>query len=71
MKKIKILENLYFTDYNWLHRNIKKGEILNIFIGATYNCISKNGIAATELDNSTYFFEIPISKIEFIDVFFN
>jgi hypothetical protein len=71
MKKIKILENLYCTDYNWLHRNIKKGEILNVYVGATYNCISKNGIAVTELTDPTYFFEIPISKIEFIDNFFN
>jgi hypothetical protein len=70
MKKIKILENLYFRDY-WLHRNIQKGEILNIYLGATYNCISKNGIAATELTDPTYFFEIPVSKIEFIDDFFN
>jgi hypothetical protein len=66
MKQIKILEDLNITDYYWLNRNIQKGEILNIYQGPTYNCISKNGIAAMELNETSYFFEIPTSKFQFL-----
>ena len=65
-QKIKVLEDLNCSTYFWLNRNIKKGEILLVFEGMTYNCISRNGIAVTELTDTSVYFEVPKSKIEFL-----
>ena len=69
-QKIKVLEDLNCSTYFWLNRNIKKGEVLLVFEGMTYNCISKNGIAVTELEDTSVFFEVPKTKIEFLYNFF-
>lgn len=59
-------EDISISDYFWLKRNFKKGEKLKIYHGPTYNCISKKGIAVTEMFDDLYFFEIPLEKIEII-----
>ena len=43
----------------WLHRNFAIGEIVYLFDGATYNCISKNGLPFTEEAAGKPFFELP------------
>jgi hypothetical protein len=44
---------------HWLERDFKAGEQLYIYYGYTYGCISHKGIACTETEGFTPFFEIP------------
>ena len=42
----------------WLSRPFRKGEIVYRYDGCTYGCIA-SGIACTERDGKTPFFELP------------
>lgn len=58
MKYILIREVLQ-SECPWLCRNFTKGEIVYFFDGATYSCISKNGLPFTEEAVGKPFFELP------------
>lgn len=47
------------SECKWLKRDFLKGEIVYLFEGATYNCISKNGLPFTKELNTEPFFELP------------
>ena len=39
--KIKLIKSLTQLEYDWLPRDLEKGEILYVFKVPTYRCISK------------------------------
>ena len=57
--KFIVIQDVLKAEYKWLKRDFKKDEILYLFEGATYNCISKNGLPLSEKRNTNPFFEIP------------
>jgi hypothetical protein len=66
MGKYKLTNDLNKSDFNWLERDYKKGEIVYKYFSATYGCIS-SGIAVTEVENEHPFFEIPQGSFKLID----
>ena len=63
-KQIKLNRDLSPTDFPWLSRPYIKGEIVYLYNGVTYGCIGHNGIAVSEVENETPFFEIPRDAVE-------
>ena len=57
--KYILTRDVLISECTWLKRDFLKGEILHLFDGATYNCISKRGFAFTEELDVLPFFEIP------------
>ena len=55
------------SECKWLKKDFLKGEIVYLFEGATYNCISRNGFPFTIELNTEPFFELPknaVSEVE-------
>lgn len=51
------------SECKWLKRDFLKGEVVYLFDGATYNCITKNGLPFTiDLDTGP-FFELPKNAV--------
>lgn len=42
---------------------LQKGRIVYRFYGATYGCISDEGIAVTDGPDNNYFYEVPINAV--------
>ena len=61
---IKLIRDVTIEECGWLERDFKNGDIVYKFNGATYNCISENGIACSEKLNENPFFELPLDSIE-------
>ena len=57
--KFILIREVSQTECPWLRRNFAPGEIVYLFDGATYNCISKNGFPFTEKEGGNPFFELP------------
>ena len=51
------------SECKWLKRDFIKGEIIYLFEGATYNCISRNGLPFTIELNTEPFFELPKNAV--------
>lgn len=54
--KYILTRDVLISECKWLHRNFLKAEILYLYDGATYNCISKRGFAFTEVRDVPPFF---------------
>ncbi len=53
------------ADYKWLKRDFEEGEKVYRFTGATYGCISGDGIAVTLNENGDNpFFEVPDDSVD-------
>ena len=63
MEKIRLKIDLTRDECFWLTRDLKAGEEFIIYKGFTYRCISRKGIAVTELNEKGPFFEVPLSAI--------
>ncbi len=63
--KVKLLTPIEAKDYPWLHRDLFEGEEFYVYIGPTYGCISKNGIALSEKLDVTPYFEVPKEFVVF------
>ncbi len=55
----KVIRNVTKKECRWLERTIKKGEMVYIYHGSTYRCISPRGSAFTLVEHKTPFFELP------------
>ncbi len=64
--KYQITQNLNQTDYDWLPRNFKAGEIVFRYIKPTYGCISWGGVAVSEKENEEPFFEVPEKYLQVV-----
>ena len=63
MKK-RIINRVLEADENWSGRKIEKGEIVYLYYGVTYGCISSGGVAVTFVEDKAPFFEVPQDAIE-------
>ena len=50
----------------WLSHAYSKGEEVFEYTSRTYGCISPNGIACSEKDDETPFFELPKDSIKIV-----
>ena len=57
--KFILIRDVSQSECPWLRRDFAPGEIVYLFDGATYNCISKNGLPFTEEAAGKPFFELP------------
>lgn len=57
--KFILIREVSQSECPWLHRNFALGEMVYLFDGATYNCISKNGLPFTLEAEGKPFFELP------------
>lgn len=64
--KYILTKNINQSDFAHLKRSFSKGEIVYLFEGPTYGCISKNGKAFSETYNENPFFELPIDSVELV-----
>lgn len=58
-KAFVLVRDVTVQECSWLKRNFKANEVVYLFNGNTYNCISKNGKAFTEKEDTNPFFELP------------
>lgn len=58
-----LTRDVTMNECRWLLRDYRKGEKLERFTGATYGCISPDGIACREPSREE-FFEIPRNAIK-------
>ena len=63
-QQFRLTRDVTKKECSWLDRNYKKGEILFEYDGYTYGCISPNGIACSDKDQETPFYEIPKNALE-------
>lgn len=61
--KYILTRDVLITECKWLERDFLKREILYLYEGATYNCISKHGFSFSEELNIPPFFEIPKTAV--------
>lgn len=64
--KIRTTRELTTEECDWLDEAIPTGTELFIFGGATYGCITPEGIAVSEVDGENPFFEIPRNSYEYV-----
>lgn len=58
--KLKLKRKVTPEECFWLERDFEQGEEVFEFIGLTYNCISRRGIACSlDGETKTPFFELP------------
>jgi len=57
-KTFKVTKDVTKEDYPWLDRDFQEGEIIFLYEGHTYGCITEEGIAMS-LDGKEPFFEFP------------
>ncbi len=58
-KACVLVRDITIAECPWLKRNFKANEIVYLFEGCTYKCITKNGKAYTEIEDTNPFFELP------------
>lgn len=63
-QKFKLTRDVTKKECPWLDRDYKKGEELFEYAGHTYGCISPNGIACSDKDQESPFYEIPKDSLE-------
>lgn len=59
-----LLRDVTMQECKWLKRDFQVNEIVHLYNGNTYNCISKNGKPFTEVENEVPFFELPNDAIQ-------
>ncbi len=61
--KLELIRDISIEECPWLQDDLFKGMTVYEYTGCTYGCITRKGIAVTEEDNGTPFFEVPINAI--------
>jgi len=51
------------SECRWLKRDFLKGETVYEYTGPTYGCISRKGVACSEVEGKTPFFELPADAV--------
>lgn len=65
--KYRFTEDLTADDpRNYANRNFAKGDEIFEFSGATYGCISYQGVACCDVERTNPFFELPWAVLEAI-----
>lgn len=64
MKKFKLTRNVTLNECDWLNRDYKKGEIVFEYPLYTYGTVSNKGVACSEKDSESPFFELPIDALK-------
>lgn len=64
-KKV-LTRNVTKEECPWLDEDVCKGDIVFIYTGPTYGCIS-SGIAVSSVENETPFFELPTDVLTNIE----
>jgi len=60
VKKFRLFRDVPISECSWLRRDYKKGEIVYEYPLYTYGCINEEtGIACSENDSESPFFELP------------
>ena len=62
------VRDVEIEECHWLHKPVKKGEILYGYSGPTYGCIGAGSVVTRDQQGNTPFFELPsdaIKRIEF------
>jgi hypothetical protein len=59
----EVIKELTQEEYGWLLRDYHVGEIVWEFDGATYGCISREGVAISEIPGEGPFCEFPLDAI--------
>jgi hypothetical protein len=54
-----LIRDVKRTECPWLDRDMRAGERVYAYFGATYGCIGPYGIAVTFKKNTKPFFELP------------
>lgn len=69
MNKVMVTKNVEIDEHhNFLGRAAKEGEIFYRYFGCTYGCIDTNGgIALSEVQGETPFFEFPENAIKYFE----
>lgn len=57
--KYKLIRDVPREECWWLDEDLKKDDEVFKYYGATYGCVSYNGIACTLIEGETPFFEVP------------
>jgi len=65
MIAMRLTRDVTMEECKWLHRDLKKGELVAQYKGHTYGCISPSGIACTEREGEWPFFELPEDALTF------
>lgn len=66
--KVRVTRDVLSSE-NYSGRDVKEGEVLYVYQGHTYGCIDwlSGGVALTERDGETPFFEFPGDAVEVVD----
>ena len=64
IQKYKLKRDVTVEECNWLDRDFREGEIVYDYPYCTYGCVSPMGVACTEKESETPFFELPKNSIE-------
>lgn len=58
-QKFQLIRDVNQKECHWLDRDFKKGEIVYEYPLYTYGCVSNEGLACSEKDSESPFFELP------------
>jgi hypothetical protein len=66
MNQVTVSRDVSMTErHNYAGRDVKKGEVLYLYMGFTYGCIDTTyGIACTFEPDKPPFFEFPLNAIQ-------
>jgi hypothetical protein len=62
--KFKLKRDIFQKECSWLERDFKKDEIVFEYPLYTYGVVSNNGIACSEKEWESPFFELPKDSLE-------
>lgn len=57
--KLTLTRDITKEECSWLDRDYKKGEEVYDYHGCVYGCVGFDGLAVTEVEDQTPFFELP------------
>ena len=61
---MKLNRDVYSLECPWLTEPLLEGMEVYKYNGYTYGCITDTGIAVTEIEGETPFFEVPRDAVE-------
>jgi hypothetical protein len=64
LKRYQLFRDVTVNECQWLDRDFKKGEIVFEYPLYTYGCIGNKGVACSEKDSESPFFELPKDSLK-------
>lgn len=62
--KHKLIRDVKKEECPWLDRDFSEGEVVFLYNGHTYGCISFKGLPFSEVYDQTPFFELPKDAVK-------